>query len=138
MHVDICRFMHYVLGHRLDLVEEYFEASLNDLGLDYVDMYLLHTPFAFAHVPGDLHPKNPDGSIRVDTSTDLLGVWKVIFLIILLTKFLYLYREGVVPNAFYFPFRLFRALRTMFINCTKRFLGFESAVTYRTIIITLK
>lgn len=56
---------------------EYFEASFNDIGLDYLDLYLMHTPFAFEHVPGDLHPKNADGSIKVDNSTDLIAVWKV-------------------------------------------------------------
>ncbi|XP_026315073.1 alcohol dehydrogenase [NADP(+)]-like [Hyposmocoma kahamanoa] len=64
-------------GNRPELVQEYFDASLRDLGLDYVDMYLIHTPFAFEHVPGDLHPKNPDGSMKIDHTTDLLGVWKV-------------------------------------------------------------
>jgi hypothetical protein len=67
----------YLLGNRPELVPQYFEASLRDLGLDYMDLYLMHTPFAFEHVPGDLHPKNPDGTIRADHSTDLLGVWRV-------------------------------------------------------------
>lgn len=62
---------------RPELVQEYFDASLQDLGLDYVDLYLMHVPFAFQHVPGDLHPKNPDGSMKIDFTTDLLGVWKV-------------------------------------------------------------
>ncbi|KAJ0173721.1 hypothetical protein K1T71_010870 [Dendrolimus kikuchii] len=65
-------------GNRPDLVSEYFNASINDLGLDYIDLYLMHTPFAFEHVPGDLHPKNPDGTMRIDNSTDLLAVWKAI------------------------------------------------------------
>ncbi|XP_059053387.1 aldo-keto reductase family 1 member A1-like [Achroia grisella] len=65
-------------GNRPDLVPEYFNNSLKDLGLDYLDMYIMHTPFAFEHIPGDLHPKNPDGSMRVDLSTDLIAVWKAI------------------------------------------------------------
>ncbi|XP_031770164.2 aldo-keto reductase family 1 member A1-like [Galleria mellonella] len=65
-------------GNRPDLVPEYFNNSIKDLGLDYVDLYLMHTPFAFVHVPGDLHPKNPDGSMKVDHSTDLIAVWKAI------------------------------------------------------------
>ncbi|XP_039758106.1 aldo-keto reductase family 1 member A1-like [Pararge aegeria] len=63
-------------GNRPESVEEYFEASRRDLGLDYIDLYLIHVPFAFEHVPGDLHPKNPDGSMKMDYSTDLVGVWK--------------------------------------------------------------
>lgn len=70
---------------------EYFNASLKDLGLDYLDMYLMHTPFAFEHVPGDLHPKNPDGSMRVDLSTDLIAVWKVCFFIFTPTYFIFLH-----------------------------------------------
>ncbi|CAK1583493.1 unnamed protein product [Parnassius mnemosyne] len=65
-------------GNRPELVPEYFDASFRDLGLDYIDMYLMHTPFAFEHVPGDLHPKNPDGSMKVDLTTDLIGVWKAL------------------------------------------------------------
>ncbi|KAL4709377.1 hypothetical protein ACJJTC_013666 [Scirpophaga incertulas] len=65
-------------GNHPELVQEYFDASLRDLGLEYVDLYLMHTPFAFEHVPGDLHPKNSDGSIRADMSTDLLAVWRSI------------------------------------------------------------
>ncbi|CAH2045626.1 unnamed protein product, partial [Iphiclides podalirius] len=65
-------------GNRPDLVPEYFEGSFNDLGLDYLDLYLMHTPFAFEHVPGDLHPKNPDGTMKVDHTTDMIGVWKAL------------------------------------------------------------
>uniref|UniRef100_A0A2A4IZX9 NADP-dependent oxidoreductase domain-containing protein n=1 Tax=Heliothis virescens TaxID=7102 RepID=A0A2A4IZX9_HELVI len=65
-------------GNRPELVQEYFDASLRDLNLDYVDLYLIHTPFAFEHVPGDLHPKNPDGSMKVDHTTNLLELWKTL------------------------------------------------------------
>ncbi|XP_023940010.2 aldo-keto reductase family 1 member A1 [Bicyclus anynana] len=63
-------------GNKAELVEQYFEASLRDLALDYIDLYLIHVPFGFEHVPGDLHPTNPDGSMKVDYSTDLVAVWK--------------------------------------------------------------
>ncbi|XP_038206536.1 aldo-keto reductase family 1 member A1-like [Zerene cesonia] len=63
-------------GNRPELVEEYFQASYNDLGLKYIDMYLMHVPFSFEHVPGDLHPKNPDGSMKVDLTTDIVSTWK--------------------------------------------------------------
>ncbi|CAG9789206.1 unnamed protein product [Diatraea saccharalis] len=65
-------------GNRPELVQKWFDASMRDLGLDYLDMYLIHTPFAFEHVPGDMHPKHPDGSMRVDFTTDLIAVWKEI------------------------------------------------------------
>ncbi|XP_050667876.1 aldo-keto reductase family 1 member A1-like [Leptidea sinapis] len=63
-------------GNRPDVVDEYFSGSLSDLGLSYIDMYLMHTPFSFEHIPGDLHPKNPDGSMKVDLTTDIVSTWK--------------------------------------------------------------
>ncbi|XP_075983122.1 aldo-keto reductase family 1 member A1 [Anticarsia gemmatalis] len=65
-------------GNRPEHVQEYFDNSLKDLNLEYLDLYLIHTPFAFDHVPGDLHPKNPDGSMRMDHSTNLLELWKAV------------------------------------------------------------
>src|ERR1700727_1985421 len=38
-------------NHRPERVEPAFEASLERLGLNYLDLYLIHTPFAFQ--PGD-------------------------------------------------------------------------------------
>src|SRR5437762_12605702 len=38
-------------NHRPERVKPAFEASLKRLGLDYLDLYLIHTPFAFQ--PGD-------------------------------------------------------------------------------------
>src|SRR5882757_6344389 len=38
-------------NHRPERVEPAFAASLKKLQLDYVDLYLIHTPFAFR--PGD-------------------------------------------------------------------------------------
>lgn len=65
-------------GNRPELVQEYFDISLRNLNLEYMDLYLIHTPFAFEYVPDDLHPKNPDGSMRMDHSTNLLEIWKTI------------------------------------------------------------
>lgn len=75
--MSILTFLNALAGNRPELVEEYFSASLRDLSLDYVDLYLLHVPFAFRHTPGDLHPRNPDGSMQVDLETDLIALWKV-------------------------------------------------------------
>ena len=38
-------------NHRPERVKPAFEASLKRLQLDYIDLYLIHTPFAFQ--PGD-------------------------------------------------------------------------------------
>src|SRR5579863_1302521 len=44
-------------NHRPERVEPAFEASRARLGIDYVDLYLIHTPFAFQ--PGDnLDPRD--------------------------------------------------------------------------------
>lgn len=79
----------FILGNRPESVEEYFNASLRELNLDYVDLYLIHVPFAFVHVPGDLHPKNPDGTIKFEFSTDLEGIWKVSDIILSKNSFTY-------------------------------------------------
>ncbi|XP_045528221.1 1,5-anhydro-D-fructose reductase-like [Pieris brassicae] len=63
-------------GNPPKLIDEYFEKSFKALGLQYIDLYLMHTPFTFEHVPGDLHPKNPDGSMKVNLTTDIVSTWK--------------------------------------------------------------
>jgi alcohol dehydrogenase (NADP+) len=56
-------------------VEPAFEASLERLGLDYLDLYLSHTPFAFQ--PGDNpDPRDQDGNVVYDRGVTLLDTWK--------------------------------------------------------------
>lgn len=62
-------------GNRPDRVEKWIKKSLKDLQLDYVDLYLIHTPFTFEEVGTDLHPHNEKGEIRMDVSTDHVKVW---------------------------------------------------------------
>lgn len=59
--------------------EKFLKRSLAALRVDYVDVYLVHTPFAFVPVEGadELHPVGPDGKIGVDGNPDILTVWKV-------------------------------------------------------------
>ena len=49
-------------NHRPERVEPAFEASLDRLRLNYLDLYLIHTPFAFQ--PGD--EQDPRDGNRVD------------------------------------------------------------------------
>src|SRR4051812_209998 len=61
-------------NHRPERVKPAFEASLKRLQLDFVDLYLIHTPFAFQ--PGDEQdPRNPDGTVIYDTGVTLLDTW---------------------------------------------------------------
>ncbi len=62
-------------NHRPERVEPAFEASLNRLGLDYLDLYLIHTPFAFQ--PGDdQDPRDQNGNIIYDRGVTLLETWR--------------------------------------------------------------
>jgi aldehyde reductase len=62
-------------NHRPERVEPAFEASLERLGLDYLDLYLIHTPFAFQ--PGDdQDPRDQNGNVVYDRGVTLLDTWK--------------------------------------------------------------
>jgi aldehyde reductase len=62
-------------NHRPERVEPAFEASMERLGLDYLDLYLIHTPFAFQ--PGDdQDPRDQDGRVIYDKGVTLLDTWK--------------------------------------------------------------
>jgi alcohol dehydrogenase (NADP+) len=62
-------------NHRPERVEPAFEASLEKLGLKYLDLYLIHTPFAFQ--PGDdQDPRDQKGNVIYDHEVTLLDTWK--------------------------------------------------------------
>lgn len=62
-------------NHRPDRVKLAFEASLHRLQLDYLDCYLIHTPFAFQ--PGDeQHPRNKRGEPIYDSGVTLVETWR--------------------------------------------------------------
>src|SRR6201998_3061854 len=61
-------------NHRPERVESALQASLDRLGLDAVDLYLVHTPFAFQ--PGDdQDPRHPDGTVVYDDGVTLAETW---------------------------------------------------------------
>jgi diketogulonate reductase-like aldo/keto reductase len=61
-------------NHRPERVEPALRASLNRLGLDSVDLYLLHTPFAFQ--PGDdQDPRDAKGAVIYDGGVTLEETW---------------------------------------------------------------
>ncbi|XP_005386913.1 PREDICTED: prostaglandin-E(2) 9-reductase-like [Chinchilla lanigera] len=61
-------------SHRSEMVKPSLENSLRKLGLDYVDLYLIHYPVAMK--PGeDLFPTDEKGKSLLDT-TDILATWE--------------------------------------------------------------
>src|SRR5580700_7261976 len=61
-------------NHRPQRVEPAFEASLERLQISYLDLYLIHTPFAFQ--PGDEQdPRDQDGNVLYDSGVTLLDTW---------------------------------------------------------------
>ena len=62
-------------NHRPERVEPAFQASLDRLRLNYLDLYLIHTPFAFQ--PGEEQdPRDQNGNVLYDRDVTLLDTWK--------------------------------------------------------------
>ncbi|MEM5350141.1 aldo/keto reductase [Paraburkholderia caribensis] len=62
-------------NHRPERVPLAFEASCKKLGTDYLDLYLIHTPFAFQ--PGDdQDPRDRNGDVIYDAGVTLLDTWR--------------------------------------------------------------
>lgn len=64
-------------NHRPERVKPAFEASRQRLQLDYVDCYLIHTPFAFQ--PGDERdPRDERGHVIYDSGVTLVETWQAL------------------------------------------------------------
>jgi aldehyde reductase len=62
-------------NHRPERVEPAFEASRDRLRLEYLDLYLIHTPYAFQ--PGDAQdPRDQNGNVIYDNGVTLLDTWR--------------------------------------------------------------
>jgi diketogulonate reductase-like aldo/keto reductase len=62
-------------NHRPERVAAAFEASMDRLELNYLDLYLIHTPFAFQ--PGDdQDPRDVNGNVIYDPGVTLLDTWR--------------------------------------------------------------
>jgi alcohol dehydrogenase (NADP+) len=62
-------------NHRPERVEPAFKASLERLKLNYLDLFLIHTPYAFQ--PGDEQdPRDQNGNVIYDNGVTLLETWR--------------------------------------------------------------
>jgi aldehyde reductase len=62
-------------NHRPERIEPAIEASRARLQLDYIDLYLMHTPYAFR--PGDdQDPRDQDGNVMYDEGVTLIDTWR--------------------------------------------------------------
>ncbi|WP_411960761.1 aldo/keto reductase [Pseudomonas mandelii] len=64
-------------NHRPERVAPAFEASCRRLQVDYIDCYLIHTPFAFQ--PGDNQdPRDEEGHVIYDDGVTLIETWRAL------------------------------------------------------------
>lgn len=63
-------------GNRPEGVKKYLKQSLENLQLDYLDLYLIHSPFGVNDNEQENFPMK-DGKIDMDKNTDLIATWKV-------------------------------------------------------------
>ena len=64
-------------NHRPERVKPAFDASCQRLQIDYVDCYLIHTPFAF--LPGDdQDPRDERGQVIYNSGVTLIETWQAL------------------------------------------------------------
>jgi diketogulonate reductase-like aldo/keto reductase len=64
-------------NHRPERVKPAFDASRRRLQIDYVDCYIIHTPFAFQ--PGDEQdPRDERGQVIYDSGVTLVETWRAL------------------------------------------------------------
>jgi alcohol dehydrogenase (NADP+) len=62
-------------NHRPERVQPAIESSRNRLQVEYINLYLMHTPYAFR--PGDdQDPRDQNGNVIYDKGTTLMDTWR--------------------------------------------------------------
>ena len=64
-------------NHRPERVKPAFDASRRRLQIDYVDCYLIHTPFAF-RAGDEQDPRDEHGRVVYDSGITLLDTWRAL------------------------------------------------------------
>jgi diketogulonate reductase-like aldo/keto reductase len=64
-------------NHRPERVKPAFDASCRRLQVDYVDCYLIHTPFAF-HPGDEQDPRDEHGQVIYDLGVTLVETWRAL------------------------------------------------------------
>jgi alcohol dehydrogenase (NADP+) len=62
-------------NHRPERVEPAFKGSCQRLGINYLDLYLIHTPYAF-QAGENMEPRDAGGNIVYDHGVNLLETWR--------------------------------------------------------------
>lgn len=77
INLNLINFQLPSFGNRPSDVEKFLNLSLERLGLDYIDLYLIHMPFSFVQDENSFAPATkPDGSFVLDLQSPL-AVWRV-------------------------------------------------------------
>ena len=64
-------------NHRPERVKPAFDGSRRRLGVDHIDCYIIHTPFAFQ--PGDEQdPRDAHGRVIYDSGVTLVDTWRAL------------------------------------------------------------
>jgi diketogulonate reductase-like aldo/keto reductase len=64
-------------NHRPERVKRAFDASRERLQIDYIDCYLIHTPFAF-QAGDEQDPRDDQGRVIYDNGVTLLDTWRAL------------------------------------------------------------